>query len=316
MSAPGASSPEPNWIKDSFVLTEEVAQALRESRPVVALESVVISHGLPYPINVKLAYDMEQAVRAAGAVPATMGILDGRVHAGLTEAEVERLGSGTDLRKCSIRDLPIALGLGLSGGTTVAATAYLAAALGIRVFATGGIGGVHPGIGERLDISADLPALGRFPVIVVCSGAKSILDLANTMEVLETLSVPVLGFGTDTLPGFHTRSTGLAVDARVDTPQQVAAVDRARQELGLTTALLVTQPVPEVDAVPASVVEAAADKATRKAHAAGVTGRHVTPFVLSALNEDEDPRFLRANLSLLTENARLAGRIAVEVARG
>lgn len=298
-----------------FVIDDEVREALAKRRPVVALESVVISHGLPYPINRELARDMEQAVRDAGAIPATMALIDGRVHAGLTDAELERLSSGKDLRKCSVRDLPIAMGLGLTGGTTVAATAYLAHALGIRVFATGGIGGVHPGIGERLDISADLPTLGRIPVVVVCSGAKSILDLNNTLEVLETLSVPVLGFGTDTLPGFHTRSTGLPVDIRVTSAAEVASVDRARQTLGLNTALLVTQPVPEEDAVPASVVDEASRKATAKAHASGVTGREVTPFVLSALNEDEDPRFLRANLSLLKNNARLAGTIAVEMAR-
>lgn len=300
---------------DRFVILGEIRDALRESYPIVALESVVISHGLPYPTNRELARDMETAVRDSGAVPATVALLDGRVHVGLTDAELERLSAGGDLRKCSVRDLPIAMGLGLTGGTTVAATAYLAHALGIRVFATGGIGGVHPGIGERLDISADLPTLGRIPVVVVSSGAKSILDLQNTLEVLETLSVPVLGFGTDTLPGFHTRSTGLPVDVRVTTPAEVASIDRARQALGLQSALLVAQPVPEEDAVPASVVDEASRKATAKAHAAGIAGREVTPYVLSALNEDEDPRFLRANLSLLKNNARLGGRIAVEMAR-
>ncbi len=301
---------------DMLVLAEEVREALSQNRPVVALESVVISHGLPYPINVELARDMETSVRQSGAVPATVAIIQGRVYIGLSDAELQILASGEGLRKCSVRDLPIALGLGLTGGTTVAATAYLAYKVGIRVFATGGIGGVHPGIGERLDISADLPTLGRVPVIVVSSGAKSILDIANTMEVLETLSVPVLGFGTDTLPGFHTQSVGLPVDARVESPAEVAAIYRARRALGLKTALLVTQPVPALDAVPAEVVEEASSKATRRAHEAGVSGRDVTPFVLSALNEDEDPRFLRANLSLLKNNATLAGRIAVEVARG
>jgi pseudouridine-5'-phosphate glycosidase len=297
-------------------IAPEVRDALARGRPVVALESVVVTHGLPAPTNVALALDMEEAVRAEGAVPATVAILDGSLRVGLSRPELEDLASRPDSYKCSVRDLPVAIGLGRSGGTTVAATAWIASHVGIRAFATGGTGGVHPGIGERLDISADLPTLAQCPIVVVSAGAKSILDLANTLEVLETLSVPVVGYGTDTLPGFHTRSTGLTLDARADDPETVVRIVRARDALGLRQAVLLVQPVPESDAVPAAEVSQAAAEAVRKARAAGVSGHAVTPYVLAALNEQEgDPRFLRANLALLRANAHLAGRVAAALAR-
>lgn len=290
----------------------EVQAALSGGRPVVALESVVVTHGLPAPTNVRLALDMEAAVRAEGAVPATIAILDGELRVGLERSEIDDLAGRADARKCSVKDLAVAVGLGLSGGTTVAATAWVAHRVGIRAFATGGTGGVHPGVGERLDISADLTVLAACPILVVSAGAKSILDLANTVEVLETLSVPVVGFRTDFLPGFHTRSTGIRLDARVDTPDEAARVLRARDALGLPQAVLLVQPVDESLAVPPDVVAEAAERATRQAHDAGVSGHAVTPFVLAALNERaDDPRFLRANLALLEANARLAARVAV-----
>ena len=293
----------------------EVAEAIAAGRPVVALESVVVTHGLPPPTNIRLALDMEAAVRAEGAVPATVAILDGLLRVGLERTELEDLAAREGARKCSVKDLAYAVGMGLSGGTTVAATAWVAHRVGIRAFATGGTGGVHPGVGERLDVSADLPALAACPILVVSAGAKSILDLPNTAEVLETLSVPVIGYGTDFLPGFHTRETPIRLDARVDSPEEAARVVAARDALGLTQAVLLVQPVPEEAAVPAEAVAQAAEAATRRAREAGVTGHRVTPFVLAALNESErDPRFLRANLALLQANARLAARVAVELA--
>jgi pseudouridylate synthase len=295
----------------------EVAAALADGRAVVALESVVVTHGLPPPASLRLAQDMEATVRAEGAVPATVAILDGVLRVGLEGQELDALAARPGLRKCSVKDLPVALGLGLSGGTTVAATAWAAHHAGIRAFATGGTGGVHPGLGDRLDISADLPTLAACPILVVSAGAKSILDLPNTIEVLETLSVPVVGYGTDDLPGFHTRSTGIRLDARVDSPEQAAAVVRARDALGLRQAVLLVQPVAEALEVPAEVVAEASERATRQAHEAGVSGPALTPFVLSALNESErEPRFLRANLALLENNARLAARVAVALQGG
>lgn len=299
-------------MPEPIVVAPEVAQALRDRRAVVALESVVVTHGLPAPQNVSLAIDMEAAVRMEGAVPATVAILDGVIRVGLDRAELEDLAGRPDNLKCSVKDLAFAVGMRRSGGTTVAATAWAAHRVGIRAFATGGTGGVHPGIGERLDISADLPTLAHCPIVVVSAGAKSILDLPNTLEVLETLSVLVLGYGTDTLPGFHTRSTGLRLDARADDPDAVARVVLARDELGLEEAVLLVQPVPEVDAVPEDAVQSAVQSALGKARKAGISGHAVTPFVLSALNESEsDPRFLRANLALLRANAHLAARVAL-----
>jgi pseudouridine-5'-phosphate glycosidase len=295
----------------------EVRDALADGRPVVALESVVVTHGLPAPTNLALAREMEEAVREEGAVPATVAVLDGVVRVGLAPSELEALADRPDRRKLSVRDLPVAVGLGRSGGTTVAATALVAHRAGIAAFATGGIGGVHPGSAERLDVSADLPTLARTPIAVVSAGAKSILDLANTLEVLETLSVPVVGFGTDTLPGFHTRTTGLGLEVRVDDVASLAAIVRARDALRLPQAVLVVQPVPEADAVPPEEVREAVARATERARAAQVHGSALTPFVLAALNDAEgDPRFLRANLSLLRANARLAARLARHLAEG
>jgi pseudouridine-5'-phosphate glycosidase len=291
-----------------FVVAPAVEKALEQEGPVVALESTVISHGLPYPHNLKVAQGMEAAIRAEGAIAATIAVLDGRVHVGLEASQLERLAQGSDVRKVSRRDLPVVVGLGLDGATTVSATMYIAHQLGIELFATGGIGGVHRG--HPFDISADLTELGRTPVTVVCSGAKAILDLPLTREVLETQGVPVVGYGSDEMAAFYSRSSDLAADVRVDTPERVARIIRARRELGLQNGILVTVPVPAEDEIPPEAIEGAIAQATHEAEQAGITGAALTPFVLSRLAELTEGRSVDTNISLLLNNARVAARIA------
>jgi pseudouridine-5'-phosphate glycosidase len=288
----------------------EVADALAENRPVVALESTVITHGLPYPDNVHTAVLMQTAVREGGAVPATIAIIQGQVHVGLADDELEYLGrlAGTAVRKCSRRDIPLAIGNKEDGATTVAGTMILAHLAGIRLFATGGIGGVHRG--HPFDISADLLELGQTPVAVVSSGAKSILDLPATREVLETHGVPIIGYGTDTLPAFFARSSGLPVDIRLDTPEAVASVMQAHQAAGLQNGILVTVPVPEADACDPDMVEAAIAQATQEADAAGVHGPASTPWLLRRVVELTNGRSLQANVALLRNNGFVAATIA------
>lgn len=286
----------------------EVTSALAAGRPVVALESTLISHGLAYPTNVEIARELEEIVRREGAVPATIAILDGRPRIGLEDVDLERLAQGTDIRKVSRRDIPVVIALRLDGATTVASTMYLAHLAGIQVFATGGIGGVHRG--HPFDVSADLPELAQTPVIVVCAGAKSILDLPLTLEWLETHGVTVLGYGTDEFPAFYSRTSGLPVDARVDTPQDAARVWQAKQEVGLAGGLLVAVPVPSEAEFAASEAELAIEAALGAADAQGITGKEVTPFVLAEVARRTEGRSLRANLDLLRNNARVAGRIA------
>jgi len=295
----------------NLTLSDEVADAIASGRPVVALESTVISHGLPYPDNAKTALAMELAVREGGAIPATIAILNGKITVGLNEAQVEHLALAPagSIRKCSRRDLPIAVGLGEDGATTVAGTMIVAAWAGIRIFATGGIGGVHRG--HPFDVSADLIELGRTPVGVVCSGAKSILDLPLTVEVLETHGVPVIGYQTDSLPAFYSRSSGLPVTARVDTPTQAAQILAASHRLNMGHGILFTVPVPEADAMSDEVAEAAIVQATREAEAAGVHGKDVTPFVLARVSDLTDGISRRANSAFLVNNARVAAQIAV-----
>ncbi len=292
-------------------LSPEVADALADGRAVVALESTLITHGLPYPINVETALAMEAAVRESGAVPATIAVLKGVITVGISSTEIERLGAlpSGSVRKCSRRDLPIALGLGEDGATTVAGTMIAAQMAGIRVFATGGIGGVHRG--HPFDVSADLIELGRTSVAVICGGAKSILDLPLTLEVLETQGVPVIGYGTDTLPSFYSRSSGLPIDARVDTPEQAAQVIAASGRLGLSQGLLFTVPVPAADELPAAVAEDAIRRATEDADAQGIHGKALTPFVLGRVLELTEGESRRANVALLVNNARVGGQIAV-----
>jgi pseudouridine-5'-phosphate glycosidase len=278
----------------------------------VALESTVISHGLPYPTNLAVAQEMEADIREGGATPATIAVLDGQVHVGLEMIHLERLALGRDVRKVSRRDLPLVVGLGLDGGTTVSATMYIAHRVGIELFATGGVGGVHRG--HPFDVSADLTELGRTPVTVVCAGAKAILDLPLTREVLETQGVPVIGYGSDEMAAFYSRESGLPADVRVDTPEQVARIIRAQRELGSQSGILVTVPVPVEDEIPAGDLEDAIEQATQEAKAQGVTGAELTPFVLARLAELTGGRSVRTNISLLRNNARVAARIAVELA--
>lgn len=292
-------------------ISVEVQEALHNKQAVVALESTLITHGLPYPLNVETALAMEAGVRESGAVPATIAVLKGEITVGISAADVERLGSMESgrVRKCSRRDLPIAVGLREDAATTVAGTMIAAHMAGIEVFATGGIGGVHRG--APFDVSADLIELGRTPVAVVCSGAKSILDLPLTLEVLETQGVPVVGLGTDTLPAFYTRSSGLPIDVRVETPEEVALIIQGAQRLQAQHGILITVPVPAADELEANVAEAAIQQATADAAAQGIHGKAVTPFVLGRVAALTGGESKRANTSLLVNNARTGGKIAV-----
>ncbi len=296
-----------------FHLSEEVAAAVAGGGAVVALESTVIAHGLPRPLNVETARRLEGAVRAEGAVPATVAILGGRIHVGLSDEEIERIGRGEGVRKVSRRDLPVVVAQGSDGATTVATTAWVAARAGLRVFATGGIGGVHRG--GVWDVSADLPALASTSVVVVCSGAKIVLDLAATREWLETHGVTVVGYGCDEMPAFYTRRSGLAVDARADTPAEVAHLAEARRALGLEGALLLTVPVPVASELDGQQMQEALDEALGAAGRRGVAGRELTPFLLARMGERTRGATLQANVALLENNARVAARVAVALAR-
>lgn len=305
-------------LSDLLVFAPEVAGALETHRPIVALESTVIAHGLPHPLNLEVARSMEARVREGGAVPATLGIFDGKIHIGLTPDRLERMGTASDIAKASLRDLPILLAGGRSGATTVSSTVHLAWLAGIKVFATGGIGGVHRGWESTLDISADLPALASAPVVTVCAGAKSVLDLPATLEWLESYGVTVLGYGTDIFPAFYTRSTTppLPVDASVSTADEVAAIYRMRARLRLPGGVLVCQPLPEEDALEHGMVEDAISQALASARKQGIKGRAVTPFLLSALSRATEGRSLRANRTLLENNAALAASISRAITPG
>jgi pseudouridine-5'-phosphate glycosidase len=292
----------------------QVETALAEGRPVVALESALIAHGLPAPDNLETAQAMAGAVRAAGAVPATIGLLEGKAVVGLSQAEIARFAGEPDIVKVSTGNLATALAQGRAGATTVAATLACAARAGIRVLASGGIGGVHRGSERSLDISADLSELARAPVAVVCSGAKAILDLARTLEVLETNGVPVLGYGTDEFPAFFARGSGLRLETRVDAPEAAAAVMRAQWALGLPGGLLVAVPLPDDAALDRGEVEAWTAHALAEAEARKVTGKDLTPFLLARLAELSGGRTLAANKTLLAHNAGLGGRIAAAYA--
>jgi pseudouridine-5'-phosphate glycosidase len=295
--------PNPN-----LTFAPAVEAALGEGRAVVALESTLITHGLPYPANVETALAMEAAVRDAGATPATIAVLKGQITVGLSSSQIEALGKAQNVRKCSRRDLPLAVGLGEDGATTVAGTMIVAHMAGIRVFATGGIGGVHRG--HPFDVSADLIELGRTPVAVVCSGAKSILDLPLTLEVLETQGVPIVGVGTETLPAFYARSSGLPIDACVDTPEAAARIIAAARQLEEKHGMLFVVPVPEAHEMPAEAAEAAITQATDEAETQGIHGKAVTPYVLARVAELTEGESRSANTVLLINNARVAGKIA------
>ena len=305
--------------KFRFQFHPDVQEALAGEQSVVALESTVITHGLPYPENVNTALAMEAAVREGGAAPATIAIIQGRIHVGLTEEQIVYLAQQAILaeeqkslvRKCSRRDLPIAVARREDGATTVSGTMVIAHQAGIKVFATGGIGGVHRG--HPFDVSADLTELGRTPVAVVCSGAKSILDLPLTREVLETNGVPVIGYQTDEIPAFFSRASGLAVDVRVETAAEIAALLQAHQALNLQSGLLVTVPVPEAAAFDDEAAETAIAQAAREADEAGIQGPAATPWLLRRVAELTDGRSMAANMALLRNNGRIAGQIAKEL---
>ena len=292
-------------------IAPEVQQALAEGKPVVALESTIISHGMPYPKNVETALLVEQTIRDNGAVPATIAIIGGRLKAGLSREEIEHLGkAGRAVAKASRRDLPALVARGVDGATTVATTMIIANMAGIRIFATGGIGGVHRGAEVTMDISADLEELAQTPVMVVCAGAKSILDLGLTLEYLETKGVPVIGYGTEELPAFYTRKSGFGVDYRVDSPEELAAIYRAQRELNIEGGMLVTNPIPEEYAMDKAVIDAAIEQALREAKEQGIHGKETTPFLLAKVVELTGGESLESNIQLVLNNARLAARTA------
>jgi pseudouridine-5'-phosphate glycosidase len=291
-----------------FHLSSPVRAAIDQHLPIVALESTLITHGLPRPVNLEVARRLEAVVRENGATPATIAILDGELYAGLEPDQLERLANTDNVRKVSRRDLPIVTAQKSHGATTVAATMWVAAQAGIKVFATGGIGGVHRG--QPFDVSADLPELAQTPVVVVCAGAKAILDLPLTLEWLETHGVPVLGFGTDTFPAFYSRSSGLPVDARCDTAEAAASIIRAKFELGLLGGVLIGVPVPEEYAVPPEDIEPAIQQALKMAEAENIRGKAVSPFLLKHVSELTGGESLKANIALLENNARVAAQVA------
>ena len=292
-------------------ISQEVQQALQQGKPVVALESTIISHGMPYPQNVETALAVEQTIRDNGAVPATIAIIGGKLKAGCTPQEIEYLGKkGQAVIKTSRRDLPVLIARGDDGATTVTTTMIIAAMAGIKVFATGGIGGVHRGAETTMDISADLEELAQTPVMVICAGAKSILDLGLTLEYLETKGVPVIGYQTEELPAFYTRKSGFKVDYRIDTPEELAAAFRAKLEMGLRGGMLVTNPIPEQYSLDADYINAAIDKAVAKSVELGIKGKQSTPFLLAEIKDITSGVSLEANIQLVLNNARLAALTA------
>ena len=297
-------------------ISPEVQQALAEGKPVVALESTIISHGMPYPKNVETAMLVEKTIRDNGAVPATIAIIGGRLKAGLSPEEIEYLGkSGRKVAKVSRRDLAAIVARGADGATTVTTTMIIAHMAGIKVFATGGIGGVHRGAETTMDISADLEELASTPVMVVCAGAKSILDLGLTLEYLETKGVPVIGYGTDELPAFYTRRSGFGVDYRVDTPTELAAMFKAQQDLGMKGGMLVTNPIPEQYAMDKEVIDAALDQAVAESKEKGIHGKETTPFLLARVVELTGGDSLESNIQLVLNNAIVASKTAAELCK-
>lgn len=297
-------------------VAEEVKKALAEGKAVVALESTIISHGMPYPQNVETALRVEEEVGKNGAVPATIAIIDGVPTVGCNREEIEKLGkAGLTVTKVSRRDIPIVIAKGLNGATTVASTMILAEKAGVKIFATGGIGGVHRGAEKTMDISADLDELSKTNVTVVCAGAKSILDLNLTMEYLETKGVAVIGYGTDELPAFFTRESGIKVGYRMDTPKEIAESMKAKEDMGLEGGMLVTNPIPEEYSMDVEVIGEAIDKAVKEAEEKGVKGKDITPFLLDKIQKITGGDSLASNIQLVLNNARLASQIAVELSK-
>ena len=305
-----------NDLNKFLDIAPEVARSLNTGKPVVALESTIISHGMPWPQNAETALAVEQLIRDEGATPATIAVIGGRLKAGCTKAEIEYLGrQGHAVAKASRRDLPVLVARGSDGACTVTTTMMIAHMAGISVFATGGIGGVHRGAETTMDISADLEELAQTPVMVVCAGAKSILDLGLTLEYLETKGVPVIGFGTEELPAFYTRKSGYAVDYRVDTPEELAAIFAAQRAMGLKGGMLVTNPIPEEYSMDPAVINAAIDAAVAQANALGIHGKETTPYLLAKVKELTGGDSLESNIRLVFNNAALAARTAACLAK-
>ncbi|MEC9102440.1 MAG: pseudouridine-5'-phosphate glycosidase [Pseudomonadota bacterium] len=296
-----------------FETTVEVREALANNQPVVALESTIITHGMPYPQNLETARMVEDDVRAAGAVPATIAVLNGTLHIGLTDAQLEDLAQAKNVAKLSRADMAVCIATGGTGATTVAATMIAAHLAGIEVFATGGIGGVHRGAESSMDISADLQELAQTPVTVICAGAKAILDIPRTLEVLETLGVPVISYDQDALPAFWSRDSGLASPLRLDAPADMARALRTRADLGLAGGQLIANPVPEADEIPRDVIDPIIAQALSEAEAQKIQAKAVTPFLLQRIFELTDGRSLATNIALVRNNARLAAKIAQEL---
>lgn len=299
--------------RDYLDVNPEVEKALDEGRPVVALESTIIAHGMPYPKNVETALAVEEVIRKNGAVPATIGILAGRIKIGLTKEEIEYMAHAENVLKVSRRDLPYVIARKLDGATTVAGTMIAAHMAGIKLFVTGGIGGVHRGAGESFDISADLEELKMTDVTVVCAGAKAILDIPATLEYLETAGVPVIAYGTDEIPAFYSRSSGEKANCRLDTPEEVGALISMKAELGLKGGILVTCPIPEADEIPAAEINGVIDEAIHEAEASGIKGKETTPFLLSRVKDLTEGRSLEANIKLVLNNADIGSRIACHI---
>ncbi len=298
-----------------LIIKPEVKAALDAGLPVVALESTIISHGMPYPENVETALETERIIREEGAVPATIAILGGKIHVGLTEAELELLASRTDVFKVSRRDMPYVLSQGKYGATTVAATMIIAHMAGISVFVTGGIGGVHRGYIHTLDVSADLQELSQTPVAVVCAGVKSILDIGFTLEYLETMGVEVVGYQTEEMPAFYTQSSGFSVDFRMDSPEEVAALLAAKKRLSFKGGTVIANPIPEEHQMPREEIEAAISQALAEADERKITGKKITPYLLDRVKELTEGESLEANRELVYNNARVGSRIAVALSK-
>lgn len=302
-------------LKKYLDIKPEVKKALEEGKAVVALESTIISHGMPYPKNVETALNVERIIRDNGAIPATIAILDGKLKVGLSEDEIEYLGKAENVIKTSRRDIPFIVAKGLNGATTVASTMIIAALAGIKVFATGGIGGVHRGAETSFDISADLQELAHTNVAVVCAGAKSILDIGLTLEYLETMGVPVVGFGTDELPAFYTRKSGFGVDYRIDEERELAEVLKSKWDLGLDGGVVVANPIPEEHQIDPDLINKAIEDALGEAEIKGIKGKESTPFLLSKVKDITEGNSLEANIQLVYNNARVGANLAVELSK-
>ena len=299
-----------------LILSDEVKNAIKNNLPVVALESTIISHGMPYPKNVETALELEDIIRSNGCIPATIAIIDGTIKVGLTKDEIDYIGNGkTEVLKVSKRDLPICIARGMCGATTVSATMYISKLAGIKVFGTGGIGGVHRDYKDALDISNDLETLGEDEVIVVCAGCKSILDIPNTLEYLETKGVPVLGYKTLKCPAFYTKDSGYNLEYKVSNPSEIAKIANTKWDLGLKGGVLVFNPISDIDSFPKDEIDKAINEALREAKELNITGKRITPFLLKKIVEITGGRSLKANISLVKNNVDLASKIAKELVK-